>query len=87
MSILDLKRVEEDKEAKKTLLIATVSNKHCTKTANFRELRAIASALGQGDTLQASLLSGGVTNYSYKVYLRENPELALFAKFAFKYAL
>jgi hypothetical protein len=62
MSILDLKRVEEDKEAKKTLLVETISN-HCTKTANFRELRAIAPALNKGDTLEASLLNGGVTNY------------------------
>ena len=37
--------------------------------------------------LVCQIISGGKTNYSYKLYLNNNPSKAVFAKIAFDYAL
>ena len=37
--------------------------------------------------LVCQIISGGKTNYSYKLYLKNNPSKAVFAKIAFDYAL
>ena len=37
--------------------------------------------------LVCKIISGGKTNYSYKLYLNNNPSKAVFAKIAFDYAL
>jgi len=75
-----------DKNVKKTLLIETIG-KECT-TSDHEILQEINKAIGgEGGTLQAVVLSGGYTNYSYKVYIKEQPELCVFAKLSFEYAL
>ena len=75
-----------DKNVKKTLLIETIT-KECT-TSEHEILQQINNAIGgEGSTLEAIVLSGGYTNYSYKVYVKEQPKLCVFAKLSFEYAL
>ena len=74
-----------DKNVKKTLLIETIT-KECT-TSEHEILQQIKIAIGEGGTLEAVVLSGGYTNYSYKVYVKEQPDLCVFAKLSFEYAL
>ena len=74
-----------DKETKKTLLIETI-RKECT-TSEHEILQQINTALNNGSTLEAVVLSGGYTNYSYKVFIVDKPELCVFAKLSFEYAL
>ncbi|KAL7449329.1 hypothetical protein ACHAWC_001394, partial [Mediolabrus comicus] len=51
----------------------------------FREIyQAIES--NDDSELKADVLTGGVTNYSYKLYVTNCPELCLFAKLSFAYA-
>lgn len=80
--------VNQDKELKKQILIDLVAS-HCNETSEFDEFRSIGEALKSGDKLTANVISGGVTNYSYKVFLEGDPEGApsFFAKIAFPYAL
>ena len=76
----------EDKHIKKSLLIETIT-KECT-TSSHTTLQQIHSALSKGHKLEATVLSGGYTNYSYKVYVTEHePELCVFAKLSFEFAL
>ena len=42
---------------------------------------------GKKVELVCQIISGGKTNYSYKLYLNNNPSKAVFAKIAFDYAL
>lgn len=51
------------------------------------DLREIARSLKDGDNLAGHILSGGLTNYSYKIYLKNRPSVCLFAKIGFSYAL
>lgn len=74
-----------DKRMKKTLLIETIT-KECTSSTHDT-LQRIHAAIGEGFKLEATVLSGGLTNYSYKVYVDEQPELCVFAKLSFEYAL
>jgi hypothetical protein len=45
----------------------------------------IASSDGSEEMIKATILSGGVTNYSYKIYVTNHPNLCLFAKLCFEY--
>ena len=75
-----------DKNVKKTLLIETITKE--STTSEHEILQQINKAIGgEGGTLEAIVLSGGYTNYSYKVYVKEQPKLCVFAKLSFEYAL
>ena len=74
-----------DKNVKKTLLIETIA-KEC-RTSEHEILQQIKIAIGEGSTLEAVVLSGGYTNYSYKIDVKEQPKLCVFAKLSFEYAL
>ena len=78
--------VQKDKELKKKLLLELIVS-HCNDESEFEVLRAVGAALKSGDKLNAQVISGGVTNYSYKVFLEGDPDRAFFAKIAFPYAL
>lgn len=54
---------------------------------HFDCFRRIQRSLRDGDTLRAEPLTGGLTNYSYKIYLENCPDEILFAKLSFPYAL
>eukprot|EP01083_Nonionella_stella_P234795 826244_1 len=46
------------------------------------------NAINKGSKLEATILSGGYTNYSYKVYITDQPEeLCIYAKLCFEHAL
>jgi len=76
----------QDKHIKKTLLIDTITKECASSSHNI--LQKINEAIGAGETLEATVLSGGYTNYSYKVYVdNDDPELQVFAKLSFEYAL
>lgn len=68
--------VEEEKVIKKKLLIQTITV-CATLTSEHQEFRDIAAGLENGDELEAMLLSGGVTNYSYKVHLKDNQNVVV----------
>lgn len=87
MTTEDREQIDIDREVKKRLVLETIE-KNCTEDSEFEDLRTIASALKQGDTLDIKIISGGFTNFSYKVYLRSDESKApLFAKICFPRAL
>ena len=80
--------MNKDKEVKKEILIDLVAS-YCNENSEFEDFRAIGKAIKVDDKLTAKVVSGGVTNYSYKVFLEGDPNGApcFFAKIAFPYAL
>lgn len=85
---LDNEYVEKDKIIKKKLVIDTVAAYAKDLSSQNQVLADISHALEQkDDELQAKIISGGYTNYSYKLYLRDRPDVAVFAKLSFPYAL
>ena len=83
-----------DQEAKLQILIKHLEG-YCNEESEHDDLRKLGKALHNGATLTGTVLSGGYTNYSYKIHLdsTDNNEhvydknLAVFAKVAFPYAL
>jgi hypothetical protein len=55
--------------------------------SKFQDVRDIGAALAAGDHLKLELLSGGNTNYSYKVSLEKTPRKAVFAKLSLSHAV
>lgn len=80
----------EDKRVKKTLLIDTIMKKCASSSHEILQQinNAINSSGGTSNSkLEAAVLSGGYTNYSYKVFVDNQPELCVFAKLCFEFAL
>ncbi len=82
----------EDKRLKKILLIDTITAKCASSSHEI--LQQIHHAINDNNItvvgcdkskLEAKVLSGGYTNFSYKVYVDTNPELCVFAKFCFEF--
>ena len=77
------KTSDDDKRMKKTLLIDTIT-KECASSSHsiLQKIHAAISTSNNGDgsKLEATILSGGYTNYSYKVYVDKHPNLCIFAK-------
>ena len=83
---IDISVADEDKRIKKILLINTIT-KECISSDN-KILQQINNAINKGSKLEATILSGGYTNYSYKVYIKDQPnELCIYAKLCFEHAL
>ena len=83
---VDISTADEDKRIKKILLIDTIT-KEC-KSSDNKILQRINIAINKGSKLEATILSGGYTNYSYKVYISDQPdELCIYAKLCFEHAL
>jgi hypothetical protein len=86
----DTKAAEEalskEQEKKKAVVIDNIVA-HCNESSAFEDLRTIGAALKTGDRLVSKIISGGKTNFSYKVYVEGSPDKALFAKICFSYAL
>lgn len=73
---LDHEYVEKDKIIKKKLVIDTVASYAKDLSSQNQVLADISGALEQkDDELQAKIISGGYTNYSYKLYLRYRPDV------------
>lgn len=79
---------DEDKLVKKTLLIDTIAKK-CVSSPHeiLQQINHVINVSGDGSKLEATVLTGGYTNYSYKVSVDKHPELCVFAKFCFDFAL
>ena len=78
---INTKNYGEDKDAKKTLVINTITE-NCASSAP-----KLSEPLKEGQKLEANILSGGITNYSYKIYIDKQPDICVFAKLSFEYAL
>jgi hypothetical protein len=75
-----------ERELMKTLVANSISS-HSNDISDFQDLRRIGQALLEGDKLQLDVLSGGYTNYSYRVFLQKTPNIQLYAKLSFSRAL
>jgi len=80
--------LEEDKRRKKILLIETITSRCASSSHEILQQinRAICDS-GDGSKLDATVLCGGATNFSYKVFVDKHPDLCIFAKLCFEYAL
>jgi len=78
---------ETNPDVKRDLVAETITSHVSHLATKFDDFKAISSALDNGDELIVETISGGCTNFSYKVYLRGTPDVALFAKLSFAYAL
>ena len=78
----------KEQEEKKQVVIDAIKG-ICTEDSKFLDLRSIGAALKTNDNedLVAVIISGGKTNFSYKIHLKSDPAKALYAKIAFNYAL
>uniref|UniRef100_A0A7S2XJV9 Aminoglycoside phosphotransferase domain-containing protein n=1 Tax=Attheya septentrionalis TaxID=420275 RepID=A0A7S2XJV9_9STRA len=77
--------LEKDKETKKKLVIDTISS-FCKDSSPFEIFRNMGEALNDGSgELVVDILTGGLTNYSYKVHMEGKG--SMFAKLSFPYAL
>lgn len=83
-----------DQQEKLKLLIKHLQG-YCNAESEHDDLRNIGNALQNGATLTGTVISGGYTNYSYKIHLDNvddnegayDKDLAVFAKIAFPFAL
>ena len=78
--------LSKNQEAKKIIVIEVIASL-CNESSEFAELREIGDALKGGDKFKIKVISGGKTNFSYKVSLEKSPDKALFAKICFQFAL
>jgi len=78
----------KDQEEKLQVLISFLKD-YCNDQSEHEDLRKFGEALRNGASLAGKILSGGYTNYSYKIHIddSDNDDLAIFAKIAFPYAL
>ena len=86
MTVQNKQAIENDRELMKQLVIEAILPL-CDDSSQFEDLRVIGKALQAGDELQVDILSGGATNFSYRLFLAKNPDMQLFAKLSFPRAL
>ena len=79
--------LEVDKQKKTSLVIETIQAK-CSESTNLilEQINYAINDFGATGKLKATVLSGGWTNYSYRVYLDKDPDLCVFAKLSFESA-
>ena len=80
--------LEEVKRMKKMVLIETITSR-CVSSSHeiLQRINCAIKDSGDGSKLDATVLCGGATNISYKVFVDKHPELCVFAKLCFEYAL
>lgn len=80
--------INEDELAKKRLVTQTILSKvNSSPHKVLQQINEVVNESDEGSKLVATILSGGVTNYSYKVQVDTHPQLVIFAKLSFEYAL
>jgi len=74
-----------NKEELQRIAIDAISKECHERSAEHDDLRAISQGLSEGRELAATVLTGGLCNYSYKVHFKDESEgdVALFAKQCF----
>eukprot|EP00984_Skeletonema_dohrnii_P032848 scaffold27727_cov88-Skeletonema_dohrnii-CCMP3373.AAC.2 len=75
----------DDKQKKTELMKRVFAEKAASSSVEL--LQRINRACKEGGKIEAVTLSGGYTNYSYKLFVLGQPDLAVFAKLSFEYAL
>lgn len=83
---LEQQAIEIDKEIKKKVVIKVITE-HCNDSSQFEDFKLIGEALQTGDKLEINILTGGLTNFSYRISLEQRPEIQLYAKLCFARAL
>ncbi|KAL7536712.1 hypothetical protein ACHAXR_007354 [Thalassiosira sp. AJA248-18] len=81
----DVRDELQDSQAQAKALLINIITKKCTSSSHLT-LKQINDAINNGSKLKAELVSGGFTNYSYKVWVDTNKHLCVSAKIAFQYA-
>jgi hypothetical protein len=71
---------QKDVEAKMKIVEKTFQSL-CTEDSEFEDLRVMCADLKDGGTLELTSLSGGITNYSFKVKTRTT---TVYAKICFE---
>ncbi|KAL3800858.1 hypothetical protein HJC23_001695 [Cyclotella cryptica] len=79
--------IDIDKRVKQQLVIDTIMKHVASSSSSHKILLQINEAMANGSHLSFKILSGGYTNYSYQVTVKDHPDLCLFAKLSFEYAL
>lgn len=77
--------LEDDKKKQTELIKRVFAEKAASSSVDI--FKRIVHACDGGDQIEAVTLSGGYTNYSYKLFVPGQPDLAVFAKLSFEYAL
>lgn len=77
--------IEDDKQKKTELMKRVFAEKAASSSVEV--LQKMDRACKEGGKIEAIILSGGYTNYSYKLFVLGQPDLAVFTKLSFEYAL
>lgn len=76
--------LEEEKVKQLKLVLATLSP-YCNGDSEFEDFRKIAKIVAEGKELVGEHLEGS-TNFSYRVFPKDNPGASIFVKIGFEYA-
>ena len=80
----------DEKMKKRELVVNTIIQRSASSShqilQDINEAANLSSATGSGG-IEAIVLSGGYTNYSYKIFVPDQPHLCLFAKLTFERAV
>ena len=80
--------VADEELAKKNLVVKTISaNAASSPHEILQKINTVINESNDGSKLVATILSGGITNYAYKVCVDKHPNLVVFVKLSFEYAL
>lgn len=77
--------LDEDKKKKTELVKQVFAEKAASSSVEL--FQKIDHACKEGGKIEAIVLSGGYTNYSYKLFVPGQPDLVVFAKLSFEFAL
>lgn len=77
--------LEDDKKKKTELIKRVLAEKAASSSVEI--FQKIDLACKEGGKIEAIILSGGYTNYSYKLFVPGHADLVVFAKLSFEYAL
>ena len=78
----------QKKRALSALVIDTITDRCPSSTHKIFQDISVANTEPRTDRkIKAIILTGGLTNFSYKVFVDGHPELCLFAKLSFEFAL
>jgi len=79
--------IEQDREEKKEIVVSIITKKFFSSPRST-DLRVFREAIERKqERLVIEIITGGLTNYSYKISLRSDPSKALYAKITFPHAL
>ena len=79
--------LEADKLEKKVLLLETITMNCASSPHEILQKINAAIHSEDGSKLDATVLCGGATNYSFKVFVDKHPELCVYAKICFEFAM